>query len=298
MYIDIWSPMCEVYIRKYYKMLKLSSFLLLFAFLSSSNLALAQDYIVPEKGDTIKCYITRIKRDTIYYKFRDTDMLIKNNTISVDSVNTYDIEYYEVYDKIVEEKPQKEKNIRFGIGFGMGWSHRIGKLHPYIPEDKESEYKNGFYLRGNVGLYIKDVGFGFMLNQHQTHALILDNDVTTKITFIAPYFEVQSKPINDLFRVVGYLAIGTLKFEEKVTPSPGYFYTSALTNKGSGTGVGFGGSFVLLLSVNVNLAIDAGVISGIIPDGDIIDKNGDIIGSFEDEGASSFTLGIKLRILL
>ena len=143
-------------------MLPLKTYFLIFVLFFSSKFLFGQDYILPEKGDTIKCYITKIKRDSVYYKFRASDNSIKDTSISKGSIKTYDIEYYEVYDKIVEEKPPKEKKAYFGMAFGTGWSHRLGKLDSSIPDDKESEYSNGLYLRGQVGLYFKNVGFGLM----------------------------------------------------------------------------------------------------------------------------------------
>lgn len=278
-------------------MLPLKPLVSLLVLLSFTQLLFGQDYILPEKGDTIKCYITKIKRDTLFYKFRATDSLIVDASLSIDSIKTYDIEYYEVYDQIVKEKPNK-KNVYFGMAFGTGWSHRLGKLDPSIPDKKESGYRNGLYLRGQAGLYFKNVGFGLLFNQHQTHTVLSGSNVTTKIAFIAPYFESQSNPINDVIAVGGYLAIGRLKFEEKLTTSQAFGQTSTYTGKGSSIGLGLGSSLTLLLSNNFNVLVDAGVISGAIPEGDLLDNSGNIVGSFSKESASTFNLGIRFRLLL
>jgi len=273
-------------------------FVVFWAFLSQS--VFSQDLIVPVKGDSISCYITKIKRDSIYYKTMGVSGTIISNALNQKEVSFFEYNYFENYVTIVEEKAKTRKKVYLDFAPGLGWSHRLGKLDPSFPKSDEKEYRNGIYFRGRLGLLIKQkISTGLFYNFHKTESRLpnLAGGVNSNvnISFFGPYISMQSKPINKNISFSGTLALGKLTYKETMS-SFSSFGNSKLTVDESTLGLNLGVSLLLLFSDISNLSIDCNLISGKV-EGDVVNSSGSIVTSFTEESASTITMGLSFRVL-
>ncbi|VAW28236.1 hypothetical protein MNBD_BACTEROID06-1691 [hydrothermal vent metagenome] len=261
----------------------------------------AQDLIVPVEGDSIQCYITKVKRDSIYYKTKSISGVIISSAINYKEVKSFDYNYYKIYDTIVEDNEKNSKNLYIDFAPGLGWSHRLGKLDPSFSKSDEKEYRNGIYFRGRLGVFIKKkISAGLFYNFHKTESRLpnLAGGVNSyvKIIFLAPYFSAQTKPINNNLSFSGTIALGKLTYKETVLSFSSFGGSSFNINE-STLGLNIGTSMLLLFSEISNLSIDFNLISGKVKNGEILDDSGSSIGTFEEESASSFSIGLSFRVL-
>ncbi len=267
-------------------------------FIVVSNTLFSQDIIIKQAGDSIQCYITKVKRDSIYFRIKESSGIVSNRAISQKTVRSFEFNYYEASESLEEKK--KEKSIYLDFAPGLGWSHRVGKLDPSFSKSDEKEYRNGIYFRGRLGLFIKKkVSTGLFYNFHKTDSRLpnLAGGVnsTVEISFWAPYISLQSKPINNNLSFLGTVALGKLTYKETVS-SFSSFGVSKLTIDESTLGINLGASLLLLFSNLSNLSIDFNLISGKV-EGDVIDNSGSTITSFTGESAATITVGFSFRVL-
>lgn len=273
---------------------------LLFFLLLLSQPIFSQDLIVPIKGDSIHCYITKVKRDSVYYKTIVFDVII-TNSLSQKDINYFEYNYFENFVSIEEEEVRKSKNILIDFAPGFGWSYRLGKLDPSFSKSDAKEYSNGIYFRGRIGVFIKKkVSTGLLLNFHKTNSRLPDfaGGINSKvnINFIGPYMWVQSKPFNKNLSISGMIAIGKLTYKESVTSFSSFGAQSFSVNE-STLGLNLGTSLVLLFSEISNLTIDFNLLTGKIKNGNILNDFGSSVSSFDEENASTFSIGLTFRVL-
>lgn len=276
---------------------KILSGFVVFSIILFSHFSYSQDYILPIEGDTIKCYITKVKRDSIKYTYWGSGDQILDSALLLSQVKRFDYYFYEDYRTIVEEKVDSSK-VRVVISFGTGLSFRLGKLDPAIPKEAEQDYRNGFNFTGKAGILISDVlGLGVKYNQHSTKSTVLGLQSTVKIKYFGPYVQLQTKPINNIMAISGMLGIGKLSYQENIIESFG-FTNNSLDYTGSTLGVNIGASYILFLSQNANFSLDLNIVSGKIDDGELIDNNGTVSTNLPEENASTFNFGVSFHLLL
>ncbi len=265
-------------------------------FIVVSNTLFAQDIIIKQAGDSIQCYITKVKRDSIYYKYWNLEK-IEDEVLALNQVKRFEYYFYEHYKTIVEEKTDSSK-VKVDISFGVGLSFRLGKMDPSISKENEADYRNGFNFTGRAGIIISDVfGFGIKYNQHGTKAGVVGFQSIVKIKYFGPYLLLQTKPINNIMVFSGLFGVGKLSYNEKLVESLS-FLSNTYEYNGSTTGINIGGSYNLILSQHLNFSLDVNIITGKIDDGELVDKNGNITTNLPEESASTFNFGFSFHLLL
>src|SRR5438552_2699930 len=107
----------------------------------------SQDLIVTDKGDSINCKISQIKKDFIHFTFKYENE-IRNTLLPVEQIKFYQKDFYST----AEVRPDQIKNVKgsyhkFRIGAYGGWSYETASVSDNVP----AEFKQ----------YVKDLKSGY-----------------------------------------------------------------------------------------------------------------------------------------
>lgn len=134
-----------------------------------STLTYGQDLIIKTNGSKIKCRISQVKNDTIYYEKKEGGMMLMQN-LPLKYIREYRKDYFTSETKgtreiMVEEYPP----YRFVLGGGM--TYMIGGMANTLP-DAMNDYLNalrpGYHIRA-LGSYAFSADYGIGLKYVFSH---------------------------------------------------------------------------------------------------------------------------------
>lgn len=126
------------------------------------NLVSAQDLIVTKSNDSIPCKITKVKKDNIYFVFRNNGEY-QSTLIPLKDVESYKYDFYSENRIPKESLPGYDPYTGFRFALSGGYSYDPGRLNSAIDPSLEGFYdnlKSGYHLETSV-IYFVDRTFGF-----------------------------------------------------------------------------------------------------------------------------------------
>ena len=254
----------------------------------------SQDLIATKKGDSINCYITKIKPDYIHFVMKGTDGKPLTTLIARNLVESYETDYYsesEISYDLIENNQSKSGVL---ISFDFAYSLRLGKVDSSIPSSFAKQLKNGTAFTAQVGYFYSNTGgFGLLYNRHSTSADFGSLTDKVRITYVAPVFYFQTASDMDKSVFTYGFSLGYLGFSEELKDSSQGF----LSLKGSSLGVGIhfylGGQINDVIRLSAKAAVIAGTLSELEANGQSIQLQDE-----QKENLSTFTLGASIGFLL
>lgn len=260
-----------------------------------NTMSYSQDLIATKKGDSINCYITKVKPDYIHFLMKGKDGKPFNTVIARNSVAYFEVDYYtqsEVGNDIIKLQ-QSKSGVLFS--FDYAYSLRLGEVDGSIPSSIAKQLKNGTSFTAQFGyFYANTAGFGLIYNRHSTHAVSTTSSIDDKviISYVAPVFYFQNaSDMNKAVFTSGF-SIGYLGFNEKLSSPQGGFNL-----KGSSLGVGLHAYIGSQVNDVVRLSFKASFIAGSLSS---VVINGQSVQLPEDqrENLSTLSLGASIGFLL
>jgi hypothetical protein len=248
--------------------------LILLPFILSFISVKSQDIIITKAGDTIKCQITKIDDQTIYFRY------LKRGTVEFTTIPVSEVDKYQHIYQGKEEAtggfPMTRKYSKFRLGAGGGYSYRLAKVPSNAGQfaDYYKKLKSGFNIEGE-GTYFfnKSLGIGVRYNFFRAKnymdgiTFILDNDTLIgdlgddiRIQSIGPtfYFRFFNRNENIIW-LLGF-SFGYTSYLNK-----GRLLNQDLTLTGSTVGmtISFGADFLVLknMAIGANVSLDLGTLS-------------------------------------
>jgi len=154
---------------------------------------LSQDLIVTKQRDSISCKILKIKKETIYFVYKDSKDAYSSTLLPMDKVDQYKYKYFDT--KIPKEALpgyRDYKRVRISLNGGYSWDSI--KLSNDIPDYLVDYYKNlqsGYHIGSNVIYYIHEkLGFGLNYNIMNTsnsmqNVTFINNDGSESVGTLA-----------------------------------------------------------------------------------------------------------------
>jgi hypothetical protein len=133
-----------------------STLLCLLGLLMYSGIAISQDLIVTQQGDSINCKINRVKQGYVYFTFVHKDE-VRNTLLSTDQISTYQqgfFEHSEIPEQVVNTIEKSYPGFRFGIQIGPG-IRTAGISSDYAPSfrDHLKKQRTGFHVDTDAHWY-------------------------------------------------------------------------------------------------------------------------------------------------
>ena len=239
----------------------------------SSSTIFSQDLIVTKEGDSLKCKITGIDKENVYYPFTIANTVMKSEK-PVSDVTSF------IYDFTpLPEKSRPERNIdyqHFRIAVQGGLSYRTSKLQENIPDQYKSymkDLKSGLGYGIDVsGFFLENWGLGIKYHRHQSknsmdnfslylpdgsmvNGMMSDN---IKVDFIGP--SITSRTYNRARTGCLYsvFSLGYVKYEDEGT------LITFLKLKGNTIGLLYDLGYDIILNENVALGIQCSFMTAIL----------------------------------
>lgn len=132
-------------------------YLLLFVILISINYSSAQDLIVTNSGDSIRCKISSIKYERIFFILTDGDQQT-SSFLPVNDISYYSVDYYGEI-KPTAKRPSVSRNVNLDISANAAFSYRIAPVEGgnALEEDYYRGLKKGFNYGADLIFYFNDV---------------------------------------------------------------------------------------------------------------------------------------------
>ena len=231
----------------------------------------AQDLIVTNSKDSIKCKITKVKKDYLYFIFKKDDSY-QSTLIEKSEVLEFSMDYYEEYSIPKDSLPGFEQYPRhiFSISAGLSYDpgkRNLGFLSGF--DDYLSDLRSGYSIGGDYSYFLnRNLGVGISANFFKTDAIQenvpgtdgMGNPVVSQLSnqirvfYVGPSFALRFMNKTKKNAFIWSSSIGYINYQDT------YFYVEETITKGSGLGTvsSFGYNF----GINDNLAI--GVQLGLI----------------------------------
>jgi len=271
-------------------------FLFSFHFVWQSN---GQDLITTSQGDSINCYITKVKPRYIHFLNKNAEGETFQSLISVDSVTYYALDFFEEPEINDEILAYEKSGTGVLITFDVAYSHRLGKVDASLPSGFAKQIKNGVSFSAQFGyLYSRTSGFGFQFNRHFSNAdfsgtVLGSGTDKVKINFFDPAFYFQSKSEYSKTILISSFSIGYMGLDESLESSK----SSDAVIKGSSLGIGYsgflGGQVNDVIVLSAKLGFIYGSVSQIEINGQKVQLQGD-----KRENLSTLSFGASIGFLL
>jgi hypothetical protein len=141
-------------------------FLFLFFYIFSLN---AQDLIITKTGDSIRCQITKITSDNIYFRYLKSGG-VEKSLLPISEINDY--QYFQPGSPNQKGGIPPERNYpRFRLSAGGGYTYRVEKIPDDAGDYKDyfRKLKSGFNIETEAGYFFKkSFGVGLRYNFFRT----------------------------------------------------------------------------------------------------------------------------------
>ena len=256
------------------------NFIILILFLFLSNTTIAQDLIITKAGDSIKCQITRITGNNIYFRY------LKNGGVEKSLLPVSDVQKYQHVDPgsnwMTGGFPPLKKYPHWRIGAGGGYSYRLEK----VPDDAGDfqgyieKLKSGFNIEAEAGYFInKSYGIGLRYNffrtknymdnisfiissGHSFDTVVGNMGDDIRINYIGPVFYYRFFNRQESIAWLIGISLGYAGFVNK-----GILLSEDLKRSGSTVGISvIIGTDIFVkknLAIGLNLSVDFGTLTSI-----------------------------------
>jgi hypothetical protein len=265
-FID-FSNALYIYINQTNKKMKFKIVICLLVFFTFSvglKSSYAQDLIVTERGDSIKCQIKNISNEKIFFTFIFKDQ-VQSTSLPLEQVHSHTKDYYGkplVPDKI--ESGEKSFPY-FRLALNGGYSRRIAKIGENVPvyyEDYVTGLRPGFHYGLDMTFYTTEtfgLGVKGLVSHHNNFMdnvnLRLPNGLSQygemgdniMIYLLAPAMSIRVFDMNTKNALVMNVGMGYLGYHNDVILIDDYDI--------DGGTVGFAFDFGYDISISENLAI-------------------------------------------
>lgn len=240
---------------------------ILFITLCAGTDALSQDLIVTNKNDSIKCKITNVKTDLIYFTFINDQGRIMNTLLPMSKILEYKYNYFfRSESNISPTKIVGNKNYpHLRIGLGGGFSYLTAPVSNNIPSELESyikELKSGYNISVDAGYFLsKTYGLGLAYSLFKTNnsADIYGEDangnlITGKlidniaVNYFGPSFLIRFMNKHYTNAFIMSFSLGYLGYENQAT-----LFDEFLMN---------GSTFGITISANYDVSLGNGLALG------------------------------------
>lgn len=178
----------------------------LFVVACSLQSASAQDLILTTHGDSLKCYVTAEKTDSIYFLTSTPDSVsIQKSVIARKNIKSIQRNFFgrsKPSENIPEKNPSFEGLMRYALS--GGYSRRLAPTQDDLPHS-QIEYldrlKNGYHLNLDITYYWNpNNGLGLHYSvfraKNSGDILIMQPDTTVVIVFVSDDVIIQSIGVN------------------------------------------------------------------------------------------------------
>lgn len=164
------------------------------------NFVYCQDLIITQSSDSIKCKITKVRKENLYFIHKKNNRY-QSSLIEKSKVTKYVFDFYPD-DRIPKDSvPGYEEFPRHIIGINGGYSYDPGRVQSGLLlgfEEYTNDLRSGLHFEANyIYYYQKKFGFGLRVNFYSTNAL--QNNVNGRDNLGNPVTATLSNDISVFF---------------------------------------------------------------------------------------------------
>ncbi|MEN8229417.1 MAG: hypothetical protein ABFS38_14760 [Bacteroidota bacterium] len=243
---------------------------------------LAQDLIVTQQNDSIKCAIRYLGTDNISFSFKNPGGDVITTEIPMEKVKTHQRKYYVKREKPSGTLPGRE-HAQIVFTLNGGYSYRLAKVpNGLAPDQKEylASLKHGYNLGADLVYYITNHhGIGLKYSTYRASGLLEDTylpvgsgdvyhgDITDDITinFAGPFYSARLISPDGRYSLIQNLGVGYLGYYDIAT------YIQYITIKGRTAGMVYDLGFDYGITKQLKLGIQASIYAGVLTEYEISD---------------------------
>lgn len=247
-------------------------FFLASLFLCSCQL-FAQDLIVTNKGDSLNCKITNLKKDFIYFTFKHKEE-IRSSLLPLNQIVSYQYSFYESPLVPADKIKSTHSYQQFSFTLKGGLSYRTAKTAELVPNDFHQymkDLKSGYTYGADFTYYISEpIGIGLSYNAFRSSNALNNVYITTPdgitmngkmsdditINFIGPSFNLRLLDGARKNASLIHIGIGYLGYKNNAMLIDHY------TLEGSTVGFTWGVGYDLSLSRHTALGFQLSLLGG------------------------------------
>lgn len=264
----------------------------------------SQDLIVTTSNDSINCKITKVKREQLYFVFKNNDK-VQSTLIPLKNVASYKYDFYEESSISKDEIPGFNKNSGFRIAINGGYSYDPGKDYDSGSSELNDYFdklRSGFHIEGNA-IYFFDQYFGLgirysyfnakneLIGAFEYNSVVYRDDIS--VNFIGPQFSLRflNKSQKNAFFLNS--SIGYLSYKNEQD------YSNPVEITGNALGfvseVGYDIGIAENWSLGFQIGITAGRVKKVTIDDGISTEEIELPKNQRPQGSGRIDFGIGLR---
>jgi len=282
---------------------------ILVIFLFTASGIFAQDLIVTSEGDSINCYIARVKKDNIYFTFSYKGE-IRNTLLPYTSVKEYQFGYYQ-HSEVPGDKVTVYGNYQhIRLALNGGYAYRTARIGESVPADFKDYFKglkSGYHVGADLCYYITEpLGIGFKyyffnasnslesiyredLEGNRTYGSMSDD---ISISYIGPVFSTRFLSHDESKALILNVSLGYMGYSDDKVLIENYWIN------GSTLGMAYDIAYDFAIGENLFLGFQISLLSGIlfnydVNDGTMIETI--VLKQGEYENLNRIDLSIGLR---
>ncbi|MDL2297109.1 hypothetical protein LJC68_06500 [Bacteroidales bacterium OttesenSCG-928-B11] len=282
--------------------------LLFLFFVSISRLLVAQDIIVMVNNDSIRCNITKVQDNVVYYSLIDEENV--TGIIPMHNVKECVFNAYQLPVKNTETQIKQKKAQRFRLALDVGYGYHLGRVLPGLTADMQKYVKKlksglqmegafAYYLTEHIGVGLKGDFFGSQ-NRASIHLsydpddlpLFVDMIDKLSVTFVGVTLSSRSLNARKRNPFFASVAIGCIWYLNQKT----LVYNYKMKGRTFGAGIDIGYDFTLndYFALGIQGSFTWGLLRGYtLSDG----TNSKLItlesGNYEDLSRIDLTVGLR-----
>lgn len=260
----------------------LTMFVLAFAVLQSIQ---AQDLIVTKKNDSISCKIMKLKKDNIYFVFKNND-IYQSTLLPEAEVASYSYDFFENDPIPKDSLPGFVEQTGFRLAFNGGYSYdpaKISNSTPVFLEEFTKQLRSGYHIEGSAIYFFDRIfGIGLKYNLFKTKNTLnnviftntdgseiigtLENDISVSFVGLVLATRLLGKKSNNAVLINS--AIGYLSYQDD------QLLAIPIKSTGNALGINTNVGYDYELSDNFFVGVQVGITSGRIKELDIESSSG------------------------
>ncbi|MEM8508951.1 MAG: hypothetical protein AAF717_14030 [Bacteroidota bacterium] len=250
----------------------MKKYLLLLVLVILTDLIEAQDLIVTTSNDSIKCKITKVKKDYLYFMFKMDDSF-QSTVIEKSKVLNYILDYYPEYHIPKDSLPGYEKYPRHSLSIKGGLSYDPRRRNPAFLsgfDDYLRDLRSGYNIGGDYSYFFnRNWGIGITANYFNTNANLedvsgtdntgntvistLSNEIT--VFYVGPSISLRFMNKTQRNAFIWNTSIGYIDYQDT------YFYVEETITRGSGLGTVSTFGYYFGVNDSLSLGLELGLVA-------------------------------------
>lgn len=268
-----------------------------------------KDLVVTQSGDSIRCFISKVKYNYVYFEFM-RGYEVNDSSLATDSIKDYLFDYYKNISPDGSTVPTRAyPPLRIAVNGGYSYQLANTQSVPDGLENYTKELKSGYHLGGDFTYFFEEnygIGFQYYLfrTTNSLDNIYIEFDDGSRrfgnlkdnisISFLGPQFSVRYLNLTSFNAFIMNFSLGYLMYNNNAVIIDNY------TFKGDALGLAWDIGYDISVAENFQLGLQIGLILGSLSELDVNDGRTSTtlsLSNAERQSLCRLDFSIGLRII-